>query len=360
MAEDLDDKRVPIRWPWKRKPGPDGFKVRWFLLAVGFLTVATAAILEHPSVDKITPDVAATFHSVVFSWKALIGLLKEIGFALIIAWAVSYGIERTAKKREHEAHEHARKQMASDVVHAVFGLLHSPSYVRTVVETTLQCRIVRLHYNVSYLIEPLSDKDVANLRVTPGRFVKLSQVSSYTFKNVSGAPIKHAVRYALPVRASPKLYEFAGITKIKIGDKTIAGPDVAKGLVSGREELFKAYSWDKTIEPGGELPVVVEAISLKELSDTEVWGSYHATYEGMVMSVRCAVPEIVRFGIRNLTASPTTKVYENAGQNAEWKIEGSILPNDSVVFWWRSAEDDGAPATRGIEPGSRSPRPNLG
>lgn len=356
MSQDLDEKTPPFKWPFSRKKPPEAFKVRWFLLSAGVIFVALAAILEHPSVDKITPEVISATSSVVFSWKAVIGLLKEIGFALIIAWAVSYGIERSAKKREHEAHEHARKQMASDVVHAVFGLLHSPAYVRTVVETTLQCRIVRLAYKVNYLIEPLTEKETANLRVTPGRFVKLTQVSSYTFRNVSASPIKHPVRYALPVRAGAKLYEFAGITKIRIGDKEIVGADTTKAIVSGKDELFKAYSWDRTIEPGGELPVVVEAVSLKELSDNEVWGSYHATYEGMVMTVRSAVPEIARFGIRNLTATPTTKVYETLGQNAEWKIDGPILPNDSVVFWWRSAEDDGAPSTLGLDPRSVSPR----
>lgn len=132
---------------------------------------------------------------------------------------------------------------------------------------------------------------------------------------------------------------------------------MAKGLTSGKDDLFKAYSWDRTIEPGAELPVVVEAVSLKEVSDTEVWGSYHATYEGMVMSIRCAVPEIARFGIRNLTATPTTKVYENQGSNAEWRIDGPILPNDSVVFWWRSAADDGAP-TKHSEPPSATRSPH--
>ncbi len=344
MSQDLDEQPKGWQWPKLLKNDPNVFQVRWALLAVGLIVVGLAVVMEHPAVGAASPEVVSLHKSVVFSWKAVIGLLKEVGFALIIAWAVSYGIERTAKKREHEAHELARKQMSSDVVHAVFGLLHSPTYVRTVVETTLQCRVVRLHYNVSYLIEPLSAGEIENLRVTPDRFVKLTQISSYTFKNVSGTPIKHTVRYALPVRAGQKAYEFAGITKIKIGEKTIAGPDLNKAITSGKDEFFKAYSWDRTINGGGELTIVVEAVSLKELSDTEVWGSYHATYEGMVMSVRSSVPAIARFGIRNLTASPTTKVYENIGRNAEWKIEGPILPNDSVVFWWRSAEDDGVPA----------------
>src|SRR5690606_22267239 len=208
---------------------PDGFKVRWALLAGGIIFVAVAAVLEHPAIDQHTPATVATYKSVVFTWKALIGLLKEIGFALIIAWAVSYGIERTAKKREHEAHEHARKQMASDVVHAVFGLLHSPTYVRRVVETTLQCQVVRVHYNVDYAIEPLSSREAADLRVAQNRFVKLTQISSYAFRNVSGVPIKHTIRYALPVRGQ-RLQQLAGISRIKIGKQEIVGEALKRAI----------------------------------------------------------------------------------------------------------------------------------
>lgn len=346
MSHDLDEEKRATVWPWQRPKKPDRFRVNWLLLFVGVLFVATAAVMEHPAVSAITPtqvhvaDVESL--SLIFSWKSLISLLKELGFALIIAWAVSYLIERHAKKREHEAHEAARKQMASDVVHAVFGLQHSPVYVRTVVETTLQCRVIRKHYSADYTIEHLSPADAARLGVKKGRFVKLTQVSSYTFKNVSPAPVKHPIKYALPVRAGAKLHDFAGITKIRIDGKEFTGKALDKAVISKKDGFYKSYQWDRTIKSDDEIEVVVEAVSLKELSDTEVWGNYHATYEGMVMTVRSEVPEIVRFGIRCLTATDSEQVYETPGKTAQWKIEGPILPNDSVVFWWRSAEDDGA------------------
>ncbi len=100
--------------------------------------------------------------------------------------------------------------------------------------------------------------------------------------------------------------------------------------------------------------MVVEAVSLKELSDTEVWGNIHATYDGMTATLRCAVPEISRFGIRCNTATDEEEVYLNDGRDGKWVIEGPILPNDSVVVWWRSTEDDRPAAATGV------PKPNGG
>lgn len=354
MSHNLDEETRAIVWPWQKPKQSERFRVNWLLLFVGVLLVAAAAVMEHPAVSEISPPqvhvVDVESLSLIFSWKSLISLLKELGFALIIAWAVSYLIEQHAKRREHEAHEAARKQMASDVVHAVFGLQHLPAYVRTVVETTLQCRVIRKHYSADYTIEHLSVDEAKRLGVKRGRFVKLTQISSYTFNNVSPAPVKHAIKYALPVRAGTKLHDFAGITKIRIDGKEFSGKALDKAVTSKKDGFYKSYQWDRTIDPDKEIEVVVEAVSLKELSDTEVWGNYHATYEGMVMTVRSEVPEIATFGIRCLTATDSELVHETPGKTAQWKIEGPILPNDSVVFWWRSAEDDGTPPSTPQKP----------
>ncbi len=243
MAHDLDEGTQVLRWPWPKRKADKWFRVNWLLLIIGFLLVAGAAVLEHPVLAENVPtnlDVPYV-ESVVFSQKSLIGLLKEIGFALIIAWAVSYLIERHAKKREHEAHEAARKQMASDVVHAVFGLQHSPAYVRKVVETTLQCKVVRKHYSVEYSIDPLTPEEVAALQTTTGRFVKFTQVSSYTFRNVSQGPVKHAIKYALPVRAGPAAFDFAGITTMRIDGKKFKGPALQRALVQPPDDYYKKY-----------------------------------------------------------------------------------------------------------------------
>lgn len=346
MSLNLDEKKrwwQSIRLP-KRKAG-EKFRVNWLLLALGIISVAIAAVLEHPVLAAKTPHVlsAGEFsgQSVVFSWKALIGFLKEIGFALIIAWAVSYLIERQAKKRDHEANEAARKQMASDVIFAVYGLQHSRDYVRKVVEKTLLPKVVRTRYSVGYTIERLSAEEQADLQVTSTRFVKFSQISTYSFLNVSPDPVTHEIRYALPVRNGERLHDFAGIRSAKIGDQICTRAQLEGALNSKREDAYKAYSWSRTLKPGVPLAVVIEAVSIKELSDNEVWGNYHATYEGMTLTVRNLVPEITAFGLRELTASSAAKVYENPGRDAQWTINGPILPNDSVVFWWRSKADDG-------------------
>ncbi|MCA3719090.1 MAG: hypothetical protein IM674_12640 [Brevundimonas sp.] len=352
MSVDLDNKKSGFPRIHLPKIGGPPFGWNLLLLFGGMFAIVGAVALEHPlmglldsaksyaATDPAQPSsFVARYQSSVLSWKTFIGILKEVGFALIIAWAVSVFIEQRSRAREHKTHEAQRRQMANDVVHAVFGLLHKPAYVRKVVETNLQTKVVRKHYDATYRLEALTPEEEAELEVEPGRFVKLTQRSTYTFLNVSPGPVKHKIVYSIAVRGG-KIAEAAGLKFASLDKQELKPHQITKAL-NPNDEGWKVYEWEKTIPADGELPVVMQAVSYKELSDTEVWGSYHPTYHGMKLSVINLVPHIVKFGLRALTATPKELIHETPGEEAQWEISGPVLPNDSVTFWWRSIEDDG-------------------
>lgn len=313
------------------------FRVYWGIFWGGIFLILLAVVLE----AKGIPNYKAFNDGYgVWSKKSLVAFMKEWGFAFVIAWAISYLIDKQAKEREHEAHTESNKQMAENVVHAVFGLQHAIPYVRKVVERTLKSEVVREHYQTHYSITSLTPDEVQKYGLQPDRFVKLTQRSKYSFRNVSAQTVNFVVRYAIAVRGGT-LQDAAGVTYVTIGGKRI--PDGAlKRSMKIVGDGYKAYAWDTKINPGAKnsLEILVEAVSFKELSDTEVWGNYHPTYEGMDMTVRIDVPDIARFGIRALTATEPECLFRN-DLEAQWVIRGPILPNDSVVFWWRSKADDG-------------------
>ncbi|WP_269716576.1 hypothetical protein [Caulobacter sp. NIBR2454] len=320
------------------KASAHGFQINWGLLVFGVLFVFVAVIIEHPNFS----DILTNGGSVFFSSKTAIGLLKEIGFALIIAFCVAYFIERQAKQRDEDATEKARGRIAQDVIQAVFGLQHDQSYVKKVVEQTLQPKVVRDKISLQYSIDQLNSEDISKLSVPEGRFTKLTMVSGYRFLNISLQTVRFDVKYALAARIGQKFRDFARVCMVKFDGVELAEPDIEGGYVSDRgvgDDAYKLYSWEKELPPGGCLTVLVEAVSIKELSDNEVWGSLHATIHGAEFKARVRVPGL-RFGLRSLTATPYTEQRKNESEG-DWLIDGPILPNESVVFWWRSLEDDG-------------------
>lgn len=314
-------------------------KVNWIIPLLGLIAVLLAVILEY----AVLPGhyVNGKPGNIVVSLKTVIGLLKEIGFAAIIAFGVAYLIDAHAKRSEHQAHVAARKQITSDVFHAVFGLQYDVNYVKTVIETTLKAKVIRKRYAVNYSLEKLTPREAGLLGVDINRFVKLTQISSYTFQNVTPSSVKHVIGYSMPSR-SGAFYDFARLMRARIAGEQKSEDDISAALVPGdrNNDVMKTYRWTVDIDPRKEVEVVMEAVNIKELSDAEVWGNAHATYEGMTMTVRNNVTNIVRFGINTHTATDPVTLYHNKAE-AHFQIDGPILPNNSVTFWWRSAEDDG-------------------
>lgn len=157
------------------------------------------------------------------------------------------------------------------------------------------------------------------------------------------------VRYALPVRSGKKLQDFSGVRQISIDGKKLNEAEISGGLSKKLDDAYKSYSWARPISGGASLAVHVEAVSLKELSDSEVWGNAHATYKGAELTLDVRIPEAT-YGMRSLTATEAVQVYDKLDHTgAAWVIDGPILPRESVVLWWRVAEDDG------LAPGSEPP-----
>lgn len=302
-----------------------------WLLALGFVALATVVLVEHLS------DGAP---SKVFSLYTAMSLGKEVGFALLIAWGVSAGIEKQARARDLENAEKTRGRIAQDVVHALYGLQHNNNYVRKVIERTLQPHVVRDRFECDYTLCPLSADEIASLGVDPTRFVKLTLLSRYTFMNVSTQAIEFDVRYALAARFGKALRDFATIKQVKIDGARLSEAEILAAQQTTEADAYKGYKWTRSIPGGGRLSVMIEAVSIKELSDNEIWGNYHATYRGMQLTVHVRVPGL-KYGIRDLTSTKATQIYESETGDACWTIDGPILPNESVTLWWRTPEDDG-------------------
>lgn len=297
----------------------------WHLLAFGLLLIVVVTMFK--TVD---------FLDFVFS------ATKEVGVALIIAWVISAWIEKQAREQDEAAAEERRRLIAENVVLGVYGLHHPVNYVKTVVSTNLHPPIVRKNFRSSCRLEYPTTEQLDELSIPEGRFLILRMNCTYTFLNVSKSDQKFIIPFSLALRHGDKLRDFTRVCQAHLGGHALNIGDINDAITHDDDEDFKSYAWTREIKAGSTFDIHIEAISIKELSDNEVWGSYFPTVEYTEMEVH--VPPGMRYGLRSLGATRMQNTYlsAEAGTGA-WRINGPTLPNDSLVFWWRSLEDDGEP-----------------
>lgn len=325
-----------------------------FGLAIwGFGFVVAAILIETPAISDLLGALAwSDFKSNIFNQKTLASLSKEVGFALLIAFFISTGIERQARERheraEREARESeaeavstARAEIARDVFHGVFGLQHDRGYVNTVIENILQRPIVREHYSVEMTVSALSPEEVDMLGVGAEQFVKVHSICEYSFLNISTTEADFDIGFILPVRVGPKLRDFARVNTVALDGVSKTELEITSAQQPGEGEPTKEYRWPWKLQKDGRVSVLVSSTILKERSDNEVWRNIHPTIGGAEFKLRMELPDM-EVGLRNITAAERIERYSNLpGGESAWTIDGPILPNESVVVWWQTAADSG-------------------
>lgn len=291
----------------------------------------------------------------------------ELGVALLVAYIISWAIDSRAKQlevkhRARQAEEQRLEQvreraeglereqrLVSDVFRGVFGIQHSTKYVRKVIETNLEQKVIRRSVSLIYTLSRIVDDAAATLDVESGRFLFLEQNISWTFTNLSTEEINVPIRFAVPVRHGQSIRDASGMLSLKIGEEDFSQeqcvplpPKAPLADESFGTDDAKLYGFDRKIPALGQLSVSVKIRVVKEESDSDVWCSYYPCTEGMTLQV--VAPPDLRMGIRNNTASKSRMEADPRDSGVGiWKIDGAILPNDSVVFYWRTGKDDGEP-----------------
>ena len=272
----------------------------------------------------------------------LVLLCKELGVAFMVAAIIGFVLEKQAKERDNERAMKLRADVANDAVFALYGLRHRREFVKAVVETNLEQRIVREDMELDYRLRTLTEDEATTIlphRADDAlqRFVMLEMTSTYVFRNVSSADQPVKIRYAVPLRQGAGARAVTRAHFVRIGDQTLDDAEIAAAIEPGLDDL--EYGWSRILPPDGTLPVIISVRCVKELSDNEVWGSFYPTVNGVTLSL--TVLDGMRFGVRPLSSA---SLVERPGVPSEtsrtWRLEGPLLKHNSAVFWWRTAEDD--------------------
>ncbi len=300
------------------------------LSALIFLLIAVG--LEHPYFHEAGAD----WKSIVFNKESLVGLSRELAFALIIALIITVGIESESRRADRESAERLRRDIAADVFRGVFSRVFTADYVDKVIAVNLEPGVVRKSIQIHYIIEEPNRKELTDLGLDPEDFVQLRTRVRYRLANISARPIDENIRVATGAVSNVR-GALARLVSMKIGKGSEALVEKERETKSFEHQSGKGFSYEVNLDPGEEVEVAIETLAVKEDSDNEIWGTYYPTLQGDVtLTVRRAG---LVTGLNARTATAATELFtSDDGSAFRWQINGPMLANDSLTLWWQPIE----------------------
>ena len=324
--------------------------IAWPLLAgIGFLILTLALErMEFMSNDPAILNEAVKgsllrFHSIII-------VVSELGFAFIIAWVVSLAIEAGAKREQTFAIKNAISSISKDVFSGAFSIGYEKDYIKSIIDTCLNQPLVREGYKLHYRIEQFPPDEADKLGIDRDRFVLVKARMAYDVKNCGRQNEPFRITYGIPCRTG-QLREISRVTSLTIGnERYTSAADVERFEISheqiepdlGANANDRNYRFELELAPAELVPIAIEAVLVKELSDADTFGFFKPT-SGLNIRITNTVPGLI-FGVQPRTSSEMRRVGEADQWLGEWQIDGSILPYQSVNLWWRSPEDNGQAA----------------
>lgn len=312
--------------------------IRLAPIFIGMLFLMISLILEHPNLlgGFETPErTGQGFSSVVFTTKTAVLLVAEIGYAFIVAGVVANFLELNAKREIVELFRIYQSQIKRAAFEAVYRIKHSDEYVRAVIGNCFESPLIREDYRITYELDSLSPDIVKAANVPAGQFVMVTATVLYKARNVGPDRQKFPTGYGIPFQPGP-LEKYARMDKLQVGRKIyseeeIRGLEVKSTGVDMTSE--KTYNFDVPTDPNSFTDVIIEITLIKEISDNDAFGFRRPTVGASIQLIN-RMEKVLRFGVTPRTSARLRETRPPSLRSGEWRIDGPILPFDSVILWW--------------------------
>lgn len=310
----------------------------WVLLcmALAFFLAATVWDITYLSDPEwVAADAKRVWFAKAKTW---IGVLKEMGFASLIALIIAVVIERSSRARQEMTTSERQREIAESVFRGVFETDIPKTIVEEVVEGVLKSKIVRLDHTNTYVLNDRT-KEVEG---KSHKYIELTATSSYTLQNVSKENVVVPIRLMFPVPGNPHLRDIAKLVNFAINDRALNAQEINAGneAAGGNTEYLQRYLWERELAPGATVQVRATSTLIKDRSDNEIWTSlYPSKSMRLYVTMNC---QDMAFGAAALHRESIKKVAGEEGDmgHHEWELARPVLPYQGIVFWWRPKEID--------------------
>lgn len=249
-------------------------------------------------------------------------LLKELGFALIVALFLVGTIEKFTRERHEAAAEATMNEINKNLFYAIFKRYIPEKVFEEVEKAVMESNVFRTAHQLNYTIERLADDKVTCIAQT-----------SYQLVSVLDEARDHKIVVSLemPIELADK--ELCFIERLEVGGVVLERNDLRQYVTNSDQHITVTYPY--RIEGRATVRVSTHSRLVKKMTDVELWAS-RIPSDGLELTV--STPD------RNLKvcahANHSEKLMQVManGSTSKWTLQHGIFPYQSIMFWWMPKE----------------------
>jgi hypothetical protein len=291
-------------------------------------------------------------HDKLFIWSKHVyaSLARELGFALLIAAAISLTIEVAAKREYRRDVRRYTQEIKRDVFGAVFGVRQPREIVDEVMALMLEPTFIPRDHSLRLTFERL---EPGSDTIMPYIVIRVRR--AYTAENTTNREQRLPVIFKIaepPFKGRPA----DTLDSVYVDGNLLTAKFTSEENRGDRESTVHQSNFEKKIPVAGygKASVVIHSTLYRDWDDNELSTSPMPS-EGLTFSLKLR-PEIKKFGVVGIHPRNIELVSKSEPTHEyEYCMPGPVLPYQGIYTWWRCTI---AP-TEEAQEGQRAPEPNV-
>lgn len=272
-------------------------------------------------------------------WDYFFLFLKELGFALIIAYFITVGIESSSRNRHNDHVTNQIDQIKRNVFDAVYKTRQDAGLVSLLETEIFKKGFFRTGYELQMTFEYV-DK---TLEKTPESFLRVDVCSRFYVTNTTTTSSTFNYSTFVEKPFDESLQHQAVLNYLKVGDHVLTEDELKKADTSVDDTAdFRKYAWPKQISGGEAIYVLAKYTIFKHARDSLNWQVLDSC-DGLKLTV-FHPKEIVIFGD---AVHPCSDSIDKSGgtendQTFDLRIDQPLLPRNGIQIWWSPSKSTAA------------------
>lgn len=259
--------------------------------------------------------------------------LKELGFALIIAFFIAEGIERVARSQHNREVLHQMNEIKRNVFKAIFQRNHDRRMVETVTERILNYKFYRRKSKCTFSFEPVQPPE--GTRKKTGLY-RLTVKAEFTVVNISDSDADYVYEAFIEKHeedGGAGELEITRMTRLELGSKVYDEEDLKQADCNYKDtKEDRRYSTITTIAGHKSLDVIAEFELIKRELDEITWRQVEPCDGFEVVMI---MPEDLKAHGVPIHWKNDIPLVEKAPNYYTLAIDEPLFPYNGVALWWK-------------------------
>ncbi len=257
---------------------------------------------------------------------------REFGFALIIAFVIAMGIERTSRNRLNSEVSKHLEDIEKNVFAAVYNTRQDPGIIELLETEIFGKPFFRTGYEIEATFKELAD-------YKQERMFRVEIYCRYKVHNITNKPRSFHFHATVEKPYEPSLAHLAEMTSLAVDGKPLTADQLKQANENQPDtDDYRKYKWDEAVPADKSILVETKYTVIKYARDALVWQVYDPC-DSIKMTVYHPVDITVSgdaihsFEAEKRGVDPSDVVFTI-------RVNRPLFPNNGVQIWWRPKNGD--------------------